>query len=90
MVGLRMNFSLNQIFISFTEAATAVFGAYFKLQSFIFMPVMGYLLNLTFYEPQFALWSLYPMTPLLLLGGMLIFLAICRPARETMQRKFFI
>ena len=25
-----------------------------------------------------------------LLGGMLIFLAICRPARETMGRKFFL
>lgn len=56
----------------------------------IFMPLMGFLLNLTFFEPAFALWSLYPMTALLLLGGMLIFLAICRPARETMQRKFFI
>ena len=55
-----------------------------------FMPLMGFLVNLTFFEPAFALWSLYPMTPLLLLGGMLIFLAICRPARETMQRKFFI
>ena len=66
-----------------------VFGGAFCALG-IFMPVMGYLLNLTFYEPHFALWSLYPMTPLLLLGGMLIFLAICRPARETMQRKFFI
>lgn len=55
-----------------------------------FMPLMGFLLNLTFFAPQFALWSLYPLTALLLLGGMLIFLAICRPARETMQRKFFI
>jgi len=40
-VGSVMNFCLNQIFISFTEAATAVFGAYFKLQSFIFMPIFG-------------------------------------------------
>jgi putative MATE family efflux protein len=36
-----MTFGLNKILISFTEAATAVFGAYFKLQSFIFMPVFG-------------------------------------------------
>jgi hypothetical protein len=35
-------------------------------------------------------WSLYPLTALVLLGGMLIFLAICRPARETMERKFFL
>ena len=40
-VGSVMNFFLNRILISFTEAATAVFGAYFKLQSFIFMPVFG-------------------------------------------------
>ena len=32
---------VNKILISFTEAATAVFGAYFKLQSFVFMPVFG-------------------------------------------------
>ena len=56
-----------------------------------FMPLMGFLLNLTFFhKAQFALWSLYPTTPLVILGGMLIFLAICRPARQTMERKFFI
>ena len=36
-----MTFGMNKILIGFTEAATAVFGAYFKLQSFIFMPVFG-------------------------------------------------
>lgn len=36
-----MTFGLNKILIGFTETATAVFGAYFKLQSFIFMPVFG-------------------------------------------------
>ena len=40
-IGSIMTFSMNKILISFTEAATAVFGAYFKLQSFIFMPVFG-------------------------------------------------
>ena len=40
-IGSVMTFSLNQILIAFTEAATAVFGAYFKLQSFIFMPIFG-------------------------------------------------
>lgn len=56
----------------------------------LFMMLMGWLLNLTFLNGGFALWSLYPMTALVLLGGVLIFLALCRPARETMQRKFFI
>lgn len=36
-----MNFGMNLILISFAETATAVFGAYYKLQSFIFMPVFG-------------------------------------------------
>ena len=36
-----MTFGLNKILISFTDLATAVFGAYFKLQSFVFMPVFG-------------------------------------------------
>lgn len=40
-IGSVMTFCMNRILISFTEAATAVFGAYFKLQSFIFMPVFG-------------------------------------------------
>ena len=36
-----MTFGLNQILIGFTTTATAVLGVYFKLQSFIFMPVFG-------------------------------------------------
>lgn len=40
-VGSVMVFGLNQILMAFTDTATAVFGVYFKLQSFIFMPVFG-------------------------------------------------
>ena len=40
-IGSAVNFSMNQILIGFTEAATAVYGIYFKLQSFIFMPIFG-------------------------------------------------
>ena len=40
-IGSVMNFGMNQILQGFTETATAVFGVYFKLQSFIFMPVFG-------------------------------------------------
>ena len=40
-IGSVMVFGMNKILISFSEAATAVFGAYFKLQSFIFMPCFG-------------------------------------------------
>lgn len=71
------------------RGALYIFGGAF-LTLGLFMPAMGFLLNLTFFAGGFALWSLYPMTALVILGGLLIFLAICRPARETMQRKFFI
>ena len=40
-IGSVMVFGMNKILFSFTKTATAVFGAYFKLQSFIFMPVFG-------------------------------------------------
>ena len=36
-----MTFGLNKILITFSETAVAVFGVYFKLQSFIFMPIFG-------------------------------------------------
>ncbi len=36
-----MVFAMNFILNAFTEAAVTVFGLYFKLQSFIFMPVFG-------------------------------------------------
>lgn len=56
----------------------------------LFMPVMGLLINNTFFSGGFAVWSVYPATSLILLGGLLIFLAICAPARQTLQRKFFL
>lgn len=40
-IGSIMNFGMNRILLSFTSTAAAVFGAYFKLQSFVFMPVFG-------------------------------------------------
>ena len=40
-VGSVMTFGMNKILMSFTSTATAVFGVYFKLQSFVFMPVFG-------------------------------------------------
>ena len=40
-IGSVMTFCMNQILIAFSSTAVAVFGVYFKLQSFIFMPVFG-------------------------------------------------
>lgn len=36
-----MNFGMNKVLGTFSDTAVAVFGAYYKLQSFIFMPVLG-------------------------------------------------
>ena len=40
-IGSVMTYGMNQILLAFTSTAAAVFGVYFKLQSFIFMPVFG-------------------------------------------------
>ena len=40
-IGSIMTFGMNQILQGFHETATGVFGIYFKLQSFFFMPVFG-------------------------------------------------
>ena len=40
-VGSFMNFCMNNILMSFSTTAAAVFGVYYKLQSFIFMPIFG-------------------------------------------------
>lgn len=40
-IGSVMTFGMNQILTSFTSTATAVFGIYFKVQSFAFMPIFG-------------------------------------------------
>ena len=40
-IGSIMTYAMNVILIAFSTTATAVFGVYFKLQSFFFMPVFG-------------------------------------------------
>ena len=62
--------------------AVAAIGAFF--------PIIELLLYITFDPIGFLGWSFYPMGGLILFGGFLIFLGICRPAREMMERKFFI
>ena len=54
-----------------------------------FMLLVEFLLRMTFVRSGSAGWSVYPMTARILLGGFLVFLVICRPAREAMERKFF-
>lgn len=40
-IGSIMTYTMNRILILFSSTAVAVFGVYFKLQSFIFMPIFG-------------------------------------------------
>ncbi len=40
-IGSIMIYSMNRILVGFSETATAVFGVYFRMQSFFFMPVFG-------------------------------------------------
>jgi len=56
----------------------------------LFVPLVEFLLMITFDLPGFLAWSLYSAIPLAILGLMLIVLAIHRPSREIMERKFFL
>lgn len=56
----------------------------------LFMPVMELLIMVTFDISRFAAWSLFPFIPLMLLGGLLIFLGIHARSRDIMEQKFFI
>ena len=40
-IGSVMTYGMNKILLGFSSTAAAVFGVYFKLQSFFFMPVFG-------------------------------------------------
>ena len=40
-IGSVMTFCMNKILMGFSSTATAVFGIYFKIQSFFFMPMFG-------------------------------------------------
>lgn len=40
-IGSVMTFGMNKILLAFSSTAAAVFGVYFKLNSFIFMPIFG-------------------------------------------------
>lgn len=40
-VGAVMNFSINKTLAMFSDIAVTTFGVYFKLQSFVFMPLFG-------------------------------------------------
>lgn len=61
-------------------------GAFIAMGAFVLL--IELLLGITFHV-NFVGWSVYPLIVLVLLGGVLIYLAINRTAREMMERKLF-
>ena len=61
-------------------------GAFMALGAF--MPLIEFLIEITF-NVAFTGWSVYPLVVMILLGGLLIYLAISPSAREAIERKFF-
>ncbi|MBQ8623759.1 MAG: hypothetical protein IJ424_05185 [Oscillospiraceae bacterium] len=62
--------------------ASIAFGAYFSL--------IELLMFFTFDKVGFVFWSLYPFIVFFVIGILLIVIAICRPIRESLHKKFFI
>ena len=52
--------------------------------------LVEFLINLTFQLHETFFWSFYPLAAGVILGLMLIIIAICKPLRESLQRKFFL
>ena len=55
-----------------------------------FMLLVEYLLNRTFHINEVFFWSFFPLAGCSILGMMLIVIAICRPLRESLHKKFFL
>jgi hypothetical protein len=48
-----------------------------------------FFMSITFDSIEFFGWSWFPLSVLVLLGGLLLYLAINKSAREVMERKLF-
>lgn len=51
--------------------------------------LIEFLINVTFGIHKALLWSIYPLAAGVILGGMLLVIAICKPLRKSLHRKFF-
>ena len=51
--------------------------------------LMEFFISITFDSIDFIGWSLFPLAVLVLIGGLLLYLAINKSAREVMERKLF-
>lgn len=55
-----------------------------------FAVLVEYLLYVTFQTGGILVWSIYPLTALFLSGMALMVIAICKPLRSTLHKKFFV
>ena len=55
-----------------------------------FAVLVEFLLNLTFRLHDTFLWSFYPLAACTVLGAMLLIIAICKPLRRSLHKKFFL
>ena len=55
-----------------------------------FAVLVEWLLNVTFQLHDTFLWSFYPLAVCTVLGAMLLVIAICKPLRRSLHRKFFL
>ena len=52
--------------------------------------LVEFLLNVTFHLHDTFLWSFYPLAVCVVLGAMLLVVAVCKPLRRSLHKKFFI
>lgn len=55
-----------------------------------FTVLIDHLINVTFHTGRGIFWAWYPLTVFAVLGLLLIFIAICKPLRDSLKKKFFI
>lgn len=66
-----------------------IFGGAFAMLG-LYCVLIDVMVCITFRELPFIFWSLYPCIALFIVGAMLITIAICKPLRKSLERKFFI
>lgn len=66
----------------------AISGSYFALGALAVL--IEFLIKITFNIGSVLSWSIYPLIACSLIGIILLVIAICRPIRESLSKKFFI
>ena len=75
-------------FLTFALPVTGTIGALMAGGGLAVL--IEFLLNITFQVHRTFIWSFYPLAAGVLLGIMLLIIAVCKPLRRSLHRKFFI